>query len=1244
MIYNGFIIRENAMTGKQINLGALTFGLDIGIASVGWAVLGKDRIIDLGVRAFDKAETAKEGESLNLARRMARLLRRRLRRRAWRLTKLARTLKREGVISDANLFKQSPKKGTPAARPWQLRVDALDRKLEAEEWARVIYHLCKHRGFHWISKAEEKAAESDSEGGRVKNGLAGTKKLMDAKKYRTAAEMVLKEFPDVQRNKHGDYSKALSRVMLSEELALLFQRQRALGNPHASEGLEVAILGNDDKKSSLFWKQEPALSGEKLLEMLGRCTFERAPGGPDGKGEYRAPKASFTAERHVWLTRLNNLRIVVDGKTRPLTDAERSIALPLPYETGELKYGKLRKALLKAGLSDEFRFAGLSYPSDKQKTEEKAKDPEDEKLVKLPGWQELRKTLKESGLETEWQKISTDALEGKPQLLDQIARVLTVYKEDEEVERELGKLDLPNKGKMVDALLTVRFDKFSNLSLKALYNILPHMEAGLRYDEACENAGYHHSQLHKVGAGEHKYLPPFYSGRDKDGRMKFDEDMDIPRNPVVLRALNQARKVVNALIRVYGSPHEVHIEMARDLSRPLKERKEIEKEQTEYRDRNDKDRELFIEQFGSKPKDNEFEKFRLYREQQGKSIYPSMSEKQGICAYSFEPIDIERLLEPGYVEIDHALPYQRSFDDSKNNRVLTLARENRNKGDMTPYEYLGGEEDSDRWRQFEIFVNSNKIYRQAKRNRLLKKDFGEKEAAAFRERNLNDTRYICRFFKNFVEQYLQLHTESKAKRCVVLSGSLTSLLRVRWGLTKVRSEGDRHHALDAVIVAACGHQVVKRLSTLVNAEGWVHKPEMGGYVQVDTGEFLTTQDFVNRDEIYKLFPRPWRHFRNELEARLKIDNPALLRAEMERLGTYPANALEVLRPLFVSRAPQRRNSGALHKETIYGKTQDQAHAQSTAVKRKDVGDLKASDLDKIVGANEPRNNGLVTSLRQWLKSQEKLKEILTGLGKGKAKREQTKEENGRINELTQLPRKPLKSDPENGPYTGPIIKKVKLVETSKSGAYVREGIAELGKVLRTRVFRHGDEYLFLPRYELPDEKLFGLPPIPSDAVDTGIELYGSDAVRIEHPNLIHCYKAIRTYEDDATGEKLIDVVAAFPSGVFLGYWAYFEPSNNRPVVQLHDSAPFYLLEASKVTNQQEFTLIAKEKKTKGDTENNKTYEYIEKSPPLERKAFKFSLEQDIKRQIGSAASFKKLHVDVLGNIYPAPPEKRLDLA
>ncbi len=82
----------------------LTLGLDIGIASVGWAVLTPQHILDLGVRAFDKAETADRGESLNLTRRMARLTRRRLRRRAWRLTKLGRLLKREGLLAERGSY------------------------------------------------------------------------------------------------------------------------------------------------------------------------------------------------------------------------------------------------------------------------------------------------------------------------------------------------------------------------------------------------------------------------------------------------------------------------------------------------------------------------------------------------------------------------------------------------------------------------------------------------------------------------------------------------------------------------------------------------------------------------------------------------------------------------------------------------------------------------------------------------------------------------------------------------------------------------------------------------------------------------------------------------------------------------------------------------------------------------------------------------------------------------------------
>jgi CRISPR-associated endonuclease Csn1 len=989
----------------------ITIGLDIGIASVGWALLAPDRIVALGVRAFDKAETAKEGESLNLARRTSRLMRRRLQRRAWRQTKVARLLRREGLIDDARFFHdQRPAPVTP----WRLRVEGLDRRLIAEEWARVIYHLCKHRGFHWTSRAEAKKAGEDAkgEGGKVKQGLAATARLMRDKGYRTAAEMVLAEFPDAQRNKQGDYGKALSRVSLAEELAELFSRQHELGNPHAGESFQSELLGNGDRRSGLFWSQKPALAGDKLLKMLGHCTFE--------KNEYRAPKASFTVERHVWLTRLNNLRIVVDGVTRPLNEHERRIALPLPYaQAGDLTHKQLRTALVKAGALDEsFRYAKFPYA---QSADGKAKDPETAVLVKLPAWQELRKLLKDKGLETEWQGMAGAAQAGNPELLDRIAWVLSVYKDDDEVERELGQLDLPGGQAMVAALGETRFDKFSNLSLKALGKIVPHMETGLRYDEACAAAGYHHSQLFKAGEGEQRFLPPFYSGRDEHGRMVFNDKLDdIPRNPVVLRALNQARKVVNALIREYGSPDSVHIEMARELSKPFDERKRVEREQTEYRDRNEKDKALFNEHFGQMPKGQEFEKWRLYREQQGK------------CAYSIEPLDLERLLEAGYAEIDHALPYSRSFDDSKNNKVLVLAKENRDKGNRTPYEYLGGAEDSERWRRFVAYVEGNKAYRLAKRSRLLRKNFGEDEAKDFRERNLNDTRYICKFFKNHVERHLKLADTSEAKRCVVLSGQLTAFLRARWGLLKLRGDSDRHHAMDAAVVAACSHGMVKRLSDYARRKELEAVRE--GFVDLETGEVVNPAMFR---QLKAHFPEPWTGFRHELETRLFTDDPAQLRAALSELGTYAPTELDALKPLFVSRAPQRRNGGAAHKDTIYGQP-ERLKAQGGVTQKVPLSGLTLKDMDRLVDPH--RNEKLYAAIRARLEAHG---------GKG---------------DKAFPAGNPLRKPDRDGNPTGPVVRTVTLALDKLSGIPVRGGIAKNDSMLRVDVFARGGKFHLVPVY------------------------------------------------------------------------------------------------------------------------------------------------------------------------------------
>ena len=1117
------------------------FGLDIGIASVGWAVLDEQRIIDLGVRCFDKAETAKEGDPLNLTRRQARLLRRRLYRRAWRLTQLARLLRREGLIADAKLFVQSP---TFTDSTWELRRQALDRLLTPLEWARVIYHLCKHRGFHWTSKAEEAKADSDAEGGRVKKGLKDTAARMREKVYRSAAEMVLAEFPDAQRNKGGQYDKALSRVLLGDEVALLFASQRRWGNPHASERFEVLILGCGDRRSGLFWQQKPALAGADLLKMLGKCTFE--------KGEYRAAKASFSAERHVWLTRLNNLRIVIDGRSRPLNEAERKAALPLPYQTESFKYKTLKTALVKAGLwGDELRFGGLAYPSRAQAEADKAKDPEDQILVKLPAWHELRKAFKEQP--SLWQRISTPALEGNPDLLDQVATVLSVYKDDTEVEQQLRQLPLPEPDACIAVLEKISFDKFSSLSLKALRRIVPLMEAGARYDEAVAQIPEygHHSQRISPDAAKRLYLPPFYEAQrkygknDRVGSMQFRENADIPRNPVVLRALNQARKVVNALVREYGSPMAVHIEMARDLSRPLDERNKVKRAQEEFRDRNEKARTDFEKDFGYKPKAAAFEKWMLYREQLGQ------------CAYSQQALDIQRVLDdPNYAQVDHALPYSRSYDDSKNNKVLVHTRENQNKGNRTAFEYLTsfpGGEDGDRWRAFVAWVQGNKAYRMAKRSRLLRKNYGPEESIGFIDRNLNDTRYICKFFKNYVEEHLQLTPRADGetnRRCVVVNGQLTSFLRTRWGLTKVRSDSDRHHALDAAVVAACTHGMVKALADYARRKELEFLQE--GFPDPATGEILNPAAF---DRARQHFPEPWAHFRHELQARLFTDDVTTLREDMRRLGTYADDDLKRLRTLFVSRAPQRRNGGAVHKETIYAKPEQlRAHEETkgSVIEKVNLTSLKLQDLDNLV---EPhRNERLYAAIRLRLEAHG-----------GKA-------------EKAFGPDNPLHKPDKDGLPTGPLVRSVKRV-VKQTGIPIRGGLAKNDSMLRVDVFTKTGKFHLVPVYV--HHRVTGLPN-----------------------------RAIVAFKDEEEW-TLIDDSFAFLFSVY--------PNDFVKVTLKKDTFQGYYSSTNRSTAAVNLWAHDRNIATGKD-----------------------GLYQSI--GVKTALSLEKFNVDVLGRIYPAPPEVRRGLA
>ena len=129
--------------------------------------------------------------------------------------------------------------------------------------------------------------------------------------------------------------------------------------------------------------------------------------------------------------------------------------------------------------------------------------------------------------------------------------------------------------------------------------------------------------------------------------------------------------------------------------------------------------------------------------------YRLWKEQDGVCAYSLRRLDVERLFEPGYVDVDHIVPYSLSFDDRRSNKVLVLSSENRQKGNRLPLQYLQGKRRED----FIVWTNSSvRDYR--KRQNLLREKLSGDEAEGFRQRNLQDTQHMARFLYNYISDHL----------------------------------------------------------------------------------------------------------------------------------------------------------------------------------------------------------------------------------------------------------------------------------------------------------------------------------------------------------------------------------------------------------------------------------------------------------------------------------------------------------
>ena len=897
-----------------------TLGLDMGVASLGWAVLSeKKQTIDSGVRIFpagiEKFGPGKDTH-LNQERRKARIARRRIMRKAKRKELIRDILRNFGWIPTESGELQDWEN----LDVYTLRARALREKISLPELARVIFHLNQRRGFLSLRKSEIAAAEGDEK--KKLEGMLGEMKSLQ--------EDIDDTFPDPSHRTLGNYlhhlrqseggthgnltrlrARQIRREMLHHEFSLIWTEQ-AKHHPELTHTLRYGTHG-PQKNPTAVTKPIPRQKNLTILEQFGLenlTFFQRRVYWPTSsighceleKDQLRAPLADRRFQEFRMLSELNNLRLLdnsTDGKPieRKLSPSERDTALTYLSSTQKPTLKSLKTKIAK--LPDSPSAAQITFNLEADKRDNIAGPQTDLKLAKAFG-------------EKAWAKLSEKEK-------NQIVQILTmpepgatkvIQRTDDETKlllQEIPTLTAPQ----IENLLRVSLPAgYCNFSLKALEKLLPHIRNGFNYHGKAENdsalhlAGY--KRRDESASATLKKLP-LLAELTNPNSQHHDPNFPHVNNPLVLRSLHELRKVVNALIAKHGPPTRIHLEMARDLKMSAKQRDDHAKKNNEHK----KARELAatkLEENGIASTRDAILLYRLWQEQDEK------------CLYSGRAISFQQLIS-GQVDIDHIYP-RRANDDSYMNKVVCFAEENRQKGDRLPSEWLGEQSE-----KFQDLTARLKNLPYPKRQRLL----AEKVPEDFAARDATDTAYMTRVARHYLTYLVE---EDHHIFCT--KGKHTAFLRKKWGLNSLlrhdlldlkNREDHRHHALDAIVIAACGPSLLQKITReLTFQNAWKEK---------------VCEDGIKR-RIYRLKPTantltpPWKNFADEAEASLNS--------------------------IYVSHRPSRKISGPLHEETNYGPTQN----PGILVRRKKISVLKETELKKI------RDPEVARAVTQYLAREKRL--------------------------------------------------------------------------------------------------------------------------------------------------------------------------------------------------------------------------------------------------------------------------------
>lgn len=829
-----------------------TLGLDIGANSIGWALIDNEqkRLIDAGVRVFpegvDNFDTKKE-KSKSENRRVARGMRRQIARRARRKYNLRQALVAVGLLPE-DPARQAE---LEAMDPYRLRCRGLDNLLSPHEFGRVLLHLNQRRGFLSNRKSDRKR-KAETKGMLAE--INDLQREIEESGCRTLGEHFAKLLEkDPLAPVRGRHTR---RDMFEHEFDMLWEAQKKHHPELLADTLRYGIDGAADGSRHGVRDPEPLANGRRPVEqygLQGLIFFQRPmywPRSVVGACELepkrkRCARADRLAQRFRLLQEVNNLRYLdpATGDEQPLSKQHRKLLLDKLAKTKEMTFQQIRTAL---------------------------------------GFLETIGFNLEAGKRTKLQGMVTDAILANKNLFGsawhqrpesektQIVRCL-IHGDEAEIRRQaLGAwgLDSETTERLLDVDLPAGYVR---LSIAALEKLVPCMERGLLYMTADGTP----SALSEAG----------YLREDQKAHRVIDCLPPPPEvtNPVVRQAMFELRKLVNAIIRTYGKPAKIHVELARNATATAEQRKKMSESMRDREAQRDRAAEE-IRNYGAKVTRDAIDRYLLWEEQKSE------------CIYSGAAISLAQLFG-GEVHIDHILPRSRTLDDSFANKVVCFVKHNAGKKNQTPYEWLAAHDPE----RFEKVQQRAMKLPYNKRRRLTIKEL---DLDHFIERQLNDTRYINRLAREYLQSLVRAPHEVLCPK-----GNHTSTLRWLWGLNTILRDDNankktrddhRHHAIDAIVIAL------------------TDQPRLQALAAIERDELSAS--------IAARLEAPWPTFRDDVERRVGSIN--------------------------VSHRASRKVVGALHEDTLYGPTQNTGEF----VVRKPletltpamIGDIRDAAIRKIV--------------------------------------------------------------------------------------------------------------------------------------------------------------------------------------------------------------------------------------------------------------------------------------------------------